>query len=98
MLKRETAPARKLETILNRLGLEVILEYKVGNYYIDCFCPELGVGFEYDGPWHNFSRKRDAKRDVWIEKEANIKILRIRSGGLNVKNIKNILGVEWLEL
>jgi len=81
---------------LNRLGLEVIPEYKVGTYYIDCYCPELGVGFEYDGPWHNFSKKKDARRDRWIEKEASIKIIRIRGKGLNMSTVRAALGLEEL--
>jgi very-short-patch-repair endonuclease len=56
-----TAPHRKLVEIIQQIGFEVLAEYAVGPYMLDCYLPEFHVGIEADGPGH--SRVRDAKRD-----------------------------------
>lgn len=94
MQKSDTLPERRLENILNRLGLEVVPQYRVGKYFIDCYCPEIGIGFEYDGPWHSFTGKRDVQRDEWIEREGSIKVVRIKKGQLTQDYVERLLGFK----
>jgi len=56
-----TAPHRKLVEIIQQIGFEVLAEYAVGPYMLDCYLSEFHIGVEADGPGH--SRVRDAKRD-----------------------------------
>lgn len=79
--KQYTKGQLKLEKILNGLGYQTVLEYEVGQYYLDCMVPELSIGFEYDGPYH-LDKKKDAKRDKAIG-EAGYKVIRVREKELN---------------
>lgn len=53
----------KLAKILNQLGFETTLEYRLGPYYVDVWVGELGVALEFEGPIHGLRKKRDAERD-----------------------------------
>lgn len=55
-----TAPHRELITIIQEIGLQVIAEYPVGPYKLDCYLPEYHLGIEADGP--NHWKSRDRKR------------------------------------
>lgn len=55
-----TAPHRALIDIIDDIGFQVIAEYPVGKYTLDCYLPEFHVGIEADGPHH--SKSRDKKR------------------------------------
>lgn len=91
-----TGEAQKLETILNKLGFVTYPEYQVGKYFIDIFCPELGIGFEFDGPYHKLSKRRDQVRDAEIE-EKGIKMIRVVKEELSIKKIKEKLGYDLFE-
>lgn len=58
-------------------GVQYQEEYPVGPYSIDVYLPEMRIGLELDGPWHN--RKRDAVRDEIISGQG-IDILRVKVG------------------
>ena len=73
-----------LESILNKLGFQTVLEYQVGDYFCDIFVPEISIGFEYDGPWHGLSKKHDAKRDEWL-KQQGIPVIRVNDEILDDK-------------
>lgn len=75
--KKFTNEQIKLQRILTEMGFETILEYVVGKYSIDIFCPELNLGFEYDGPMHSLSKKKDISRDSEIFVDYGIRIMRI---------------------
>lgn len=81
-----TAGHRKLHSILvERLGLEVMDEFPVGRYVIDCYVPEVHLGFEHDGKDFHTSpkrRERDRGRDAWILEEAGIPIYRVPASRL----------------
>lgn len=75
-----TALHRTLHQTLWRMGFEVTDEWEVGRYSIDCYVPELGLGFEADGKlWHRTKaqQRRDRERDTWILDNAGIHILRV---------------------
>jgi len=44
--------------IIQEMGLQVVAEYPVGPYKLDCYLPEYHVGIEADGPSHLKSRDR----------------------------------------
>ena len=61
---------------MNKLGFQTVLEYQVGEYFLDVFVGELNTAFEYDGPWHGLSKKHDIKRDEWL-KQQGISVIRV---------------------
>ena len=75
-----TAGHRKLYNVLTEMGLEIESEVPVGKYTLDCYCPEVAIGFEFDGPHHDTpkQRKHGAERDAWLLEEAGIPVLRVR--------------------
>lgn len=73
--KELTGPHRQVIAAIREMGLEVVAEYPVGSYRIDCYLPEFHAGIEVDGPTH--WKKRDAKRDGIIWDVYQIPILRI---------------------
>ncbi len=51
-------------------------QYPAGPFFLDFYCPEVKVCVEVDGFTHEFSIKRDAKRDAWLTSKA-IRVIRI---------------------
>lgn len=77
-----TAPQLELQAFLSDLGLTVCEEWPIGQFFVDVFCEEALVGFEYDGdPYHRTDGqlRRDREREAWIWENAAIPILRIRA-------------------
>jgi len=72
-----TAPHRKLVEIIHQIGFEVLAEYSVGPYMLDCYLPEFHIGIEADGPGH--SRVHDEKRDGQIHDLYGIPVMRLAS-------------------
>jgi len=91
--KYYTKSAQKMEGFLNKLGLVTEHEYPVGKYFIDIFCPELNIGFEFDGPYHKLRKSKDIARDEELEK-TGIKMIHITQKELSLKKIKEIIGYE----
>ena len=59
------------------MGLRCLLEELVGGYSLDIYLPELRLGIELDGPHH--SRKRDGKRDAFLERRHDIDVWRFKN-------------------
>ena len=59
------------------LGLTTYLEYQVGTYSLDIYLPELKLGVELDGITH--SRRKDHKRDTYIQNRHNIEVIRFKN-------------------
>ena len=76
MLTTMTKPHRQLISILEGLGFEVEVEVSVYPYSLDCYLPELHLGFEADGPSHK-NRSKDQVRDDSIMSVYAIPIYRI---------------------
>lgn len=76
--KRFTKEQMQLQRIIEEMGFQTILEYPAGDYAIDCFLPELGIGLEWDGPLHKTSKKRDKGRDAIILSELGYNIIRVK--------------------
>ena len=55
-------PQEILGLFLEKLGLIVEGETKIGKHRVDFWLPELRTAVEWDGPWHMFT-KADEKRD-----------------------------------
>lgn len=78
-MKTETKGHLELIRILNELGFEVVSEYRIGKYWIDCWVEELNIAFEYDGPSHGLRKKTDAKRDLELIGNYGVrKVIRIK--------------------
>lgn len=81
---------RRLHNLLVGMGLQVEDERSCGRYVIDCYVPEVHLGFEFDGSNYHSSvlqRRRDEERDRAILAEAGLPLLRVteremrRAGG-----------------
>ena len=70
-----TAPHRELIGIIQEIGLQVIAEYPVGKYKLDCYLPEYHVGIEADGPSH--SKSRDRRRANEIDDNYGIPVMHL---------------------
>ena len=70
--------------ILN--GIEVVIpQYKVLNYRIDFYLPDLNIAIEYDEKHHSYKKHKDANRQKEIENEIkNIEFIRVNEGEENL--------------
>lgn len=64
-----------LNKIIQKLGFQTIMEYEIGGYVIDIYLPNFNLGVEFDGIFH--WRRRDEKRDRYLEEQFGIKTLRV---------------------
>jgi very-short-patch-repair endonuclease len=71
-MRREMTPAEKLLWQHLRgdqfMGLRFRRQYRIGNYIVDFFCPQIGLVIELDGNSHDQQRQYDADRTAQIEK------------------------------
>ena len=89
-------PQGLLRNIMEKLGFIVQEEKEVFPYLIDCFVPELRLGFELDGPYH-IGKSRDLNRDEFILDNYGIKILRVKQKELkDVKKVEKKI-IEFIE-
>lgn len=58
-----------MELLKNRVKAKT--QYKIKNYRVDFFIPDLKVVLEVDGKLHDFKVKKDSNRDVIILNELN---------------------------
>jgi very-short-patch-repair endonuclease len=63
----DTKPHLMLVNLLEELGYKVMKEAIFGQFFIDCYVPELHLGFEADGPFH--IKEKDNKRDAILLKK-----------------------------
>lgn len=61
---------------------EIIPQYKILNYFIDWYIPELNIAIEFDEKYHE-NKKGDNTRQKEIEKELNCKFIRYKNYGEN---------------
>ena len=85
----------KLQKTLEDLGFAVDLEEPFHIYRIDCYVKEFHLGLEFDGLQHGFSKKRDAKRDLFLMENFKLPILRVTDKkGYIVKDITDFID-QW---
>lgn len=73
---------KNLHAILKEMGFQVVDEYTVLDYSIDCYVSEVNLGFEADGKLYHW-KTRDTIRDAKILEASGIKILRLPESELN---------------
>ena len=80
-------------------GIEVVIpQYKVLNYRIDFYLPNLNIAIEYDEKHHIQKKHKDIKRQKDIEREIkNIKFIRVNEGEENY-GINSILKSAMKEM
>lgn len=77
---------RKIEKILDDLGINYISEKEFYPYAIDMYLPEWHIGIEADGPLHN--KAKDKIRDDKILSDYGVVLLRIPIKGFSVNGAK----------
>ena len=81
-LRKKQTSAEELfwQLVRNRhfLGLKFRRQHQVGNYILDFYCHEIHTAVELDGPIHETRRKKDAKRDAYLESKG-IQVIRIKN-------------------
>lgn len=60
---QRTAPHRKLERILDDMGISYLSEFPFLEYSLDIYLPEFHLAIEVDGSQHARFSKRDRFRD-----------------------------------
>lgn len=80
----ETKIHKKLYQFLVKAGYFVINEKRFGRFSIDCFVPELNIGFEADGDyWHSIDPSVDRRRDKILREKYDIIIVRFSEKEIN---------------
>ncbi len=82
-----SGPHRRVEGILDDMGISYMSEEPFPPYKIDILLPEFWVAIEVDGPFH--SKNKDRIRDQFILEYFYLPIMRI--------NAKKWLQREWLK-
>lgn len=72
-----SGPHRRVETILDEMGLSFLSEESFPPYTVDVLLPEFWVALEIDGPFH--SRNKDKIRDRFILEYFYLPIMRINA-------------------
>lgn len=67
----------QLILFINQLGYSVKTQYKVLNYRVDFYIPELNVAIEYDEQHHAYQLEGDKQRELDIQNEIGCKFIRI---------------------
>jgi len=66
-----------LKTIEQILGITLIRQFKVGEYYIDGYDTKSNTAYEIDEPDHNHKRQQDSERQQKITQILGCKFVRI---------------------
>lgn len=66
---------RRLEKILDKLGIAYMSEERFPPYKVDVLLTEFYIGIEVDGPFHN--KKYDKVRDEYLLAHYKLPVLRI---------------------
>src|SRR5688572_7405493 len=93
--KQRSGPHRRIEAILDEMGLSYLSEEPFPPYVVDILLPEFWVAIEVDGPFH--SKTKDKIRDAWILEYFNIPIMRINSKIWQQKDFIKKQIIEFLE-
>jgi len=87
-------PQEILGLFLEKLGLIVEGETKIGKHRVDFWLPELRTAVEWDGPWHMFT-KADEKRDEALKEFGVKEVIRVNKwDGATRKWLCEKLGAE----
>ena len=72
---QRSGPHRRVEKILDEMGVSYLSEYPFPPYIVDIYLPEWRLGVEIDGPLHN--KAKDKVRDNYLDAWYQVPILRI---------------------
>lgn len=88
-------PHRKVERILDSMGLVYESEYEFPPYTIDIYMSEFLLGVEVDGPMH--SKQHDEKRDQNLLDRYGLILLRLKvKDGLQQEKVENLI-LEFID-
>lgn len=73
--RERSGPHRRVEQILDKMGISYISEYSFPPYTVDVYLPEWRLGCEIDGPLH--SKAKDKVRDSYLAAWYFLPVLRI---------------------
>jgi type I restriction-modification system DNA methylase subunit len=100
-LRKKQTPAEDLfwQLVRNRqyLGLNFRRQHQVGDYILDFYCHDARSAIELDGAVHEHRKKKDTRRDAYLESQG-IKVIRIRNEELlgNPETIMKYLASQLL--
>jgi very-short-patch-repair endonuclease len=87
--KTDTSQQQRFVSWCRELGLAIQLETPFGPYWADIYLEEIGIIIELDGPYHN--RKRDEKRDQYIQDNFDIEVWRFKNDEILERNKEVII-------
>jgi very-short-patch-repair endonuclease len=70
-------PHKRIEKVLDEIGLNYESEYSLPPFTIDIMLPEYWLGIEIDGPYH--TKSKDQKRDKYLLEHYGLYLLRFRN-------------------
>ena len=85
-----TRPQLLLSSWLDQIGLGHSLEEPFTPYIVDIYIDEFRIGIEVDSAYH-ISKKRDAKRDLFLKDTYGINVLHIDCSEIKKSNYDNII-------
>lgn len=85
-----SGPHRKVERILDSMGLAYESEYPFPPYTVDIYLSEFLASIEIDGPYH--SQRHDVERDKNLFDRYGLILLRLKvKDGLQPDKIENLI-------
>lgn len=67
--------------------VDVFSQYRIDNYIVDFYIPEVNLIIEYDEKYHTKIMEKDKKRQKFLEEKMKVKFIRVNEGdelsGLN---------------
>lgn len=75
--KQRSKPHRRVEAILDDMGVSYFSEFPMKPYTVDIYIPEWHIAVEVDGPFH--VKDKDAVRDDFLNKTYGVEILRLNA-------------------
>lgn len=73
--QQRSGPHRRVEQILDKMGVSYLSEYPFPPYVVDIYLPEWRLAIEVDGPLH--SKTKDVVRDGYLAAWYRVPTLRI---------------------
>lgn len=90
-----SGPHRKVERILDSIGLAYESEYPFPPYTVDIYLSEWLIGIEIDGPYHRY--QHDVNRDRNLFDRYGLLLLRLRTkDGLQPDKVENLI-LEFID-
>lgn len=76
--RKEISFKRSLVDFLDALNVDVIHQFRVGNYKVDFYIPLYRIAIEYDEHDHSgYDKNNEAIRQKYIEKKLNCTFIRL---------------------